>query len=204
MIKKIQKSSFDISAREIKDLAKSWMVLALAFTIISTKSLSSFNFITLFMIFAVAVGTAFIFHELAHKVVAQHYGCQAEFRSFDKMLIFALIMSFFGFIFAAPGAVMIRGAVGIRRIGKISLAGPATNMALALIFLIINLNFNSGFVQIISFYGFMVNSWIGFFNMLPFFILDGKKILYYSKPVYGVMAIVAIIFVMLQGVVSVS
>jgi len=47
-----------------------------------------------------------------------------------------LLFSLFGFIIAAPGAVFIRGMITRERNGKISLAGPMTNIVLAILFLI--------------------------------------------------------------------
>ena len=79
---------------------------------------------------------AFLLHELGHKLVAQKYGCQAEFRSFDQMLILAVIMSFFGFILAAPGAVLIQGRVSRKQNGIISATGPGVNLSLAVMFFI--------------------------------------------------------------------
>ena len=84
------------------------------------------------------MGLGFLLHQLAHKFVAQKYGCVAEFRAFDQMLYLAVGLAFFvGFIFAAPGAVMIRGYVDRRKNGIISIAGPAVNIMLAVIFLIL-------------------------------------------------------------------
>jgi Zn-dependent protease len=97
-------------------LAKAWIVISLAFAI-AMSGFSVSKIIIVFFVSALTVGVAFLLHELAHKLVAQHYGCYAEFRSFDNMLILAIVMSFFGFVFAAPGAVMISGPVGIRKNG---------------------------------------------------------------------------------------
>ena len=77
-------------------------------------------------------------HELAHKFVAQKYGCVAEFRAFDQMLMLALGLAvLIGVIFAAPGAVMISGMVTRKENGYISVAGPLTNYILGVIFLLL-------------------------------------------------------------------
>ncbi len=203
MLKKTERSGFNTSEREIKDLAKAWVILSLAFAIALNGFSLGFEFILAVGVAALTVGTAFIFHEMGHKIMAQRYGCFAEFRSFDGMLFLALFMSFFGFIFAAPGAVMISGPVGTGRNGKISALGPGTNIVLAVIFLVINLTFQSTAVNIISYYGFLVNSWLALFNLIPFAMLDGKKILAWDKTVYGIMAAAAVVLMVLQGVVTV-
>ena len=129
----IKIGAISTSEAEIKDILKAWIAVSIAFGILLSSSISDFYF--KFIIASLTVGVGFLFHELGHKVVAQRYGCFAEFRSFDNMLLLAIAMSFFGFVFAAPGAVMISGRVTASRNGKISAAGPLVNIALALIFL---------------------------------------------------------------------
>jgi len=144
------------------------------------------------------VGIGFIFHEMGHKLVAQHYGCFAEFRSDDRMLIFAILLSFLGFIIAAPGAVIINGPVGRKRNGIISATGPAVNLALAVIFLICIFIFGK---NMLFDYGFRINSILGVFNLIPFGIFDGSKVLRWDKRVYGGLVIIGITLMILQGVV---
>lgn len=188
------------SRTELIDIIKAWFAISLAFGIILGGSLFSFTFITSFMIAGLTVGLGFIAHELAHKVVAQKYGCKAEFRAWDTMLMLAVIMSFFGFIIAAPGAVMISGPVGVRRNGVISVAGAAANLVVAGLFLSLFFIPVSGVLLLIARYGFLINTWLALFNMLPFGMFDGKKVLAWSKPVYFTIVIVAVIFIGLQGV----
>jgi Zn-dependent protease len=111
------------------------------------------------------------------------------------MLILALVISFFGFVFAAPGAVMIYGGnINVKKNGKISVAGPLMNLVLALIFLVImKLNLGSSF-SLIGQYGFFINSWLALFNMIPFWNFDGRKIFIWSKGVWISIVAVAVIF----------
>ena len=113
-----------VSKEELRDLLKAWVALSLAFAILLSPALFQFSFLFSFLMAGVTVGLGFLLHEAAHKIVAQRYGCFAEFRSFDMMLVLALVMALFGFILAAPGAVMIRGSVSAAQHGKISAAGP--------------------------------------------------------------------------------
>jgi len=185
------------SRREITDITKAWAVLSLAFAILLGGTASIAKLFVSFLFSAVTIGIAFLFHEIAHKLTAQHYGCFAEFRSFDGMLFLALVMSFFGFIFAAPGAVFISGPVGRRRNGMISAAGPLTNLLLALVFLATIYVFG---LNLLNQYGFMINSWLALFNLIPFGGFDGVKILKWNKAVYGSMALAAVAFLIVQGV----
>ena len=195
--------SLTSSPKELTDLLKAWIVISLAFAVFITLyqfqgALWSQKFVFSLIISAFTVGTGFLIHELAHKIVAQHYGCFAEFRSFDTMLLLAFIMSFFGFIFAAPGAVMIDGPVGIRRNGKISMAGPLTNLIFAAVFLIGMLLFTSNVLHTVASYGFYINTVLGLFNMIPVWNFDGRKILAWNKAVYGAMVGVGILFLIMQ------
>ena len=189
--KQIYIGKINTSETEIRDLVKAGTAISIAFAIVM-RGFVDLSFYQVFIVAAVTVGTAFLLHELGHKITAQKYGCFAEFRSFDKMLILAVLMSFFGFVFAAPGAVMISGPVGIKRNGKISAAGPGVNLALAFAFLWFLLIKPGGMLTIIAFYGFFINSWLALFNMLPFGNFDGAKVLRWNKTVYGVMVAIAI------------
>ena len=162
-------------------------MISLAFAIVMTGFSFSINFLIAIFVSALTVGVGFLLHELAHKLVAQKYHCKAEFRSFDQMLVLALAMSFFGFVFAAPGAVMIHGHITRSQYGKISAAGPLTNFIVAVLFLPL------AFSQIplaatIGFYGATINSWLGIFNLIPFGNFDGRKIFYWNKFAYGALA----------------
>jgi len=187
------------SRTELIDLIKAWVAISLAFAILLGGSIFSLDFITYFTIASLSVGLGFIAHEMAHKILAQKYGCHAEFRAWDKMLILAVIMSFFGFIIAAPGAVMIAGPVGRRRNGKISAAGAIANLAVATIFLSLLLIPVTGTLFLIAKYGFMINTWLALFNMIPFAMFDGKKVYNWNKAVYFIMVAICISFLILNG-----
>jgi len=185
------------SKREILDLIKAWVVISMAFAIMQNGGFGvSMIFLFIFIISAITAGLGFLLHEFVHKIVAQRYGCFAEFRSFDQMLILTVILSFFGFIFAAPGAVFITGNVGRRRNGIISAAGPATNIMLAVMFLILIFFFRGSEILHI---GFTINTWLALFNMIPFGNFDGEKILRWSKTVYISMVIIASSFMLIQA-----
>jgi len=173
--------------REIIDLLKAWIAVTIAFTILYFRNIS--GAVVLFIMLFFTVGIGFLLHELAHKFLAIKYRYHSEFMADNKMLIFMIVVSFFGIVFAAPGGVYIKGLIDRKKNGLISLAGPLTNMVLALIFLgltyVININLLA--------YGFVINSWLGLFNMLPFFGLDGHKVLLWNKGIYTLALIFGII-----------
>lgn len=189
------------SKKEILDLAKAWIILGLAFAIVMNGFKLNLAFLIAFIISLLTIGIGFLFHELAHKFMAQRYGCFAEFRSFDKMLILALIFSFFGFIFAAPGAVMIRGHLTRHQTGRISAAGPGMNILVSLLFLPLALS-SVGIWQAIGKYGFIINAWLALFNMIPFAMFDGVKIWDWNRAVYVLMAAAALGLIVVQNLMN--
>jgi Zn-dependent protease len=199
--RKILIGSISTSEHELKDIARAWVLVSVAFGILLRHNIGSFALS--FLLAFLTVGVGFLLHELAHKLVAQHYGCFAEFRAFDMYLWLAILMSFFGFVIAAPGAVFITGPVGVKRNGIISVAGPLTNIALALVFLSIWFLGAEGWVAMLAYYGFYINSWLALFNMLPFWNFDGAKVWPWNKGAYGLVVGSAILLMFMQNVISV-
>ena len=191
--------SMKFSHIEIQHLLRAWVVISLSFAILHSEgfSLTPVFFVSA-AISAVTVGIGFLLHEMMHKYFAQKYGCKAEFRAFDFMLLIALLMAFFRspIFFAAPGAVFIGGNVNAARTGRISAAGPMTNVVLAAIFigmkLLLGSFYPSQLLLSIASYGASVNAWLAVFNMLPFMGLDGSKVLHWNMKVYAAILSLAI------------
>lgn len=202
MYKALKIGKIRTSRTEIVDILKAWIALSLAFTFIyagasvvkgNIQNIFSAHFLVIFVISMFTAGLGFLLHELAHKFVAQHYGCVAEFRAWDQLLYLAVALAvFIGFIFAAPGAVMISGLVTRRENGFISAAGPATNYLLAVIFLGLLYAFPAWAEVFIT--GFSINIWLGIFNLIPFGPLDGKKVFDWNKLVWVGMLAFGLLF----------
>lgn len=179
------KFALHTSSKELQDLAIAWIMVSLAFTILRSESaFFSTGFLIGMLISALTVGIAFLLHELAHKVVAQRYKCWAEFRADMTFLVLGVLMSFMGFTFIAPGAVMIFGHIDYRQNGKISLAGPMTNIILSILFLpLLFMEFSPLISEIIN-SGYLINAWLAAFNMIPIGNFDGRKIYAWSRKAY--------------------
>jgi len=198
-----QKKIFGIptSDVEINDLLKAWLVVSIAFSILHNGL--SFNLSTLLILLlsAVTVGTGFLLHELAHKIVAQKYHCWAEFRADNMMLMLALFTAMFGILFAAPGAVIIYGPhINPRQNGIISVAGPLMNYLFALLFLGLLFVSVHPYIHAVAGYGFLINSWLGLFNLIPFLNFDGAKIIKWNYFVWGAMVCSGIGLIILKTV----
>jgi Zn-dependent protease len=161
------------------------------------RGINQGDFISLIPVTLVAVGFGFVFHELAHKFMAIKYGFYAEYRLWVEGLVLAMVTAALGFVFAAPGAVYIHGEyISKEENGKISIAGPLTNIALAAIFFVlIQFVSASTLLTLICSLGFMINSFLAFFNLLPVAMLDGAKVLKWN-PVIWIVTI-GIAFIMM-------
>ncbi|HII71626.1 TPA: peptidase M50 [Candidatus Woesearchaeota archaeon] len=185
------------SRKELTDLVKAWVAISVAFSIVMHGLRFDPSFLVAFAVSAIVVGAGFLFHELAHKFIAQRFRCWAEFRSDDKMLLLAIVFSFMGFIFAAPGAVLIRGHIDRRQSGLISAAGPFSNMVVAIAFLAMFFTSNPLY-QLIGSYGFRINAWLAVFNLIPVGVFDGAKIWEWNKVIYFALVALGIFLMVLQ------
>jgi len=100
----------------------------------------------------------------------------------------------FGFIIAAPGAVFISGLITKERNGKISIAGPVTNIILSVIFFLLILisGIKTGMFADFLSYGLKINSLLAAFNMIPAMPFDGAKVIKWSKTIYFITLTIAV------------
>ena len=172
---------------EIRDILAAVAALTVAFYFIISLSYPENSWPTNLGIAALTVVAGFFIHEMAHKVLARRYGCWAEFRASYPMLGLAVMMSFFGVLFAAPGAVMIAGNITREQNGKISIVGPMSNLAVAALMLPLAVFSIQGVPEIVNIaaYGLCLFSVVlAGFNLLPFMPFDGAKVWAWNKPVY--------------------
>ncbi len=185
------------SQKEIKDLFIAWLMISIAFAILLSGGIRTFLSLNVLAVSlavsAFTVGISFLLHELMHKFFAQKYHLWAEFRAFYNMLWLALLFSLFGFILAAPGAVVIKGFLTREKNGKISLAGPMTNIILAFLFFALLLLFNSsGILRLFLMYGLTINSLLALFNMIPLQPFDGYNVYIWNKTIYVIAVVLAL------------
>ena len=176
---------------ETLEFAKAWIGTALAFAVLfSGGRIASPQFVTLLILAALTAGVGVILHEVAHRVVARHFGATAHFVANDGMLILSIAIAFAGFLFAAPGAVWHSGWLTKRQSGLVAAAGPVTNMVLALIFAVLFITLQSTAPALVVSglrMGFLINALLGVFNMLPLGPIDGAKILNWNVGAFGVL-----------------
>jgi len=199
----------NFSDRELRDLTTSALVLALAFAIMLQGGLQGvlqeqdamYYLLRKFLMALIGISLGFVLHELGHRFVARKFDCIAEFEMWPTGLILALVMSMFGFVLAAPGAVMIRPKMVMgyyvrlskERLGLISITGPAINLCLAIVFVILYLRYSGlDFWGDVFSIGALVNTWLACFNLIPLGPFDGKKIFDWDWRIWGVALAVAV------------
>jgi len=193
--------------RELKDLVVSALLLALAFGLAFSGGFRALfdpgRLITMFLIALVVISAGFVLHELGHRFVARRFGCFAEYKMWTTGLVLAIMCSFFGFVFAAPGAVMVHPGADLRgrptltkqRLGVISIAGPSMNICLAMEFILLN----GLYPSLVFSLGARINTWLALFNLIPFGPLDGAKIISWDKKIWLVAIIITIgLFIYLE------
>jgi len=181
--------------QEIRDIVIAVIALTIIFTALGVPLLFSF----------VIVVVSFLFHELAHKFVAQKYGMLAFFKIWPigiliglSLALIASVSPFFVPVFLAPGAVVLHpyrfgkwknqmGHITIRELGIISVSGPLVNLAIAAFFSLI-----SG-----SFFGLLVyiNGLLAFINLIPIRPLDGGKVFTWKPWLWGFLFIFSLLFI---------
>ena len=195
--------------RELVALTTAWIVLGISF---STRYMfggwfaNPIALLEVFLLTMLVIGTGFLGHELAHKFTAQRYGAWAEFRLWTIGAIMALVFAAIPpgtFVFAAPGAVYIASrstyigdAMDRKTNGIISLTGPLVNVAAAGIFGLAYVGLSAAGIRAFVINGFnflpwaiFINLWLGAFNMIPFFILDGQKVLTWNRAIWALITV---------------
>jgi Zn-dependent protease len=189
------------SSKEVKDISLALVALAFSFQLILFRNeifvQGQFSNIALMLIYflqsLVVVGLAFVLHELGHKYIAQKKGLWAEFRAWPAGLGLAVLLAVVsrgGFVFAAPGAVMIAPGrkhrqqymqeLAKRDIGEIGIIGVVINIIMAFAFIALALIAPTKIFNI----GAQVNAWLAIFNLIPFNPLDGAKVMFWDKKIW--------------------
>lgn len=191
---------------ELPGIIISWLVISVSFSLYALFYAPDL-FPVAFTLAATTAGVGFILHELAHRTVARNYGFRATYEVWLWGIVVCLVMAVLTqgqLIFAALGAVYISPTVTAQYLdersfkkayGMISVAGPASNLLLALAFYA--LSTMGGTPAAFGIVGLQINLWLAAFNLIPVPPFDGWKIFDWSKPLWLALAAPAWILVFL-------
>jgi Zn-dependent protease len=208
-----------LSSQEISELGVAWLISSFVLLyifgvlplVISEGTIPSYILLFLF-----TFGISFASHELMHKFAAQTFGAKAQFQLSRNGIMITFVSLLVGIPLISPGAVFWRGeassSMGIR--GRVSAAGPLTNLILIGIFSIfqaIAFTLPSDFsllwgiitpvnIALTASMGIYLNIWLGVFNLIPVGPLDGSKVFYWNVKIWiSLMGSFGLLWLFLSG-----
>jgi len=185
---------FEVSGTELRHLTVGTLtVFVVGFSIFFQRSRLSGYGLCILLGSALIFTLTFILHEIAHKVVAQRYGLWAEFRLTLLGALLTLLSVVSPLKIVSPGVVEMAGVADKKIIGKVSLAGPATNMILSFFFLLLSYCLSDQLIFQLVLVGAILNPWTALFNLIPFSVFDGQKILWWNKKVWAASFVASLI-----------
>ncbi len=128
-------------------------------------------------------------HEYMHRLQGRKYGCHSEYVVTLWGVLVTILSGFLPFLILIPGYTSIRCYLGLgkEKNGVIAAVGPISNLFLAYIVLIVEYFIHVSFLEIFV----KINLWLALFNLLPFYPLDGSKIMAWNTEVWGVLVILS-------------
>jgi len=157
-----------------------------------------------------AAAVAIVPHELAHRFVGRSMGCFARFALDERGFVMTTLINVFlgsltyfglyiGGVFFSGYTIVscpFRGFYGFRtpNEGLIKVAGPITNMALALLSIALYEAMPiKGAVASFIVYSGALNAWVAFFNLLPFGPLDGRGVIEWNRAVWLLLIVISVL-----------
>jgi len=198
--KKTLLDRLNLSVNELSELGIGWLIISFIILYLSgviNILINEGRIPNSLILYLFIIGISFFTHELTHKFTAIRFGAKAYFRLSKEGLFITLLSLLIGIPILAVGAVFWWGeasaSTGIR--GRVSSAGPISNIVLAGLFLVIQgLGGLLGGSELLLFLleptssigllfyfigsrGVYLNVFLGIFNLLPIGVLDGAKVL---------------------------
>ena len=196
---------FDFSKNEIRDLIITFIVLTIAFSVLCSEDFSEIPIVIPIVMIGVGLGS--IAHEIAIKASAMRFKYWAEFKASPPGLFLAILTSFGGFVFSAPGSVYVYGNATDKEDGLICLSGITSNLLLTLMFLGFGVlikvygmgiyGVDSGLLFDVCEIGFLTNGSMAFFNALPFASMDGSAVFKWNHIIWFLIAAFSLFIVWL-------
>ncbi len=188
----VSEGIFWFSITELKHLAVgTFLVMMVGLSL--TGSFIPDNWMTLSL--ALIFASSFLLHEVAHKFTAQKYGLWSEFRLIPFGAVLTIASIFLPLKIIAPGPILITGRATLSTIGRTAFAGPMTNIILGYGLLFSSFLTSGSIISVVLGWGAYVNGILAIFNLIPFGVLDGQKIMSWNLRVWAIgIAFAAVLF----------
>lgn len=187
--------------------------VALAITILAISLVFGSRYLLIgeltgFVIVSFIVSLSIVIHELSHKYTAIHLGCYSRYVLHPLGLILTLVSAipFIPIKIIMPGVTLVSlytyDPFIVRKInGLTSLAGPLSNIVLALVAIAMN-SLTYPYLpllwRVVLILMLRVNSWIALFNLIPIPPLDGSKVLSWNPLIWITLFILSVILYLLS------
>ena len=86
---------------------------------------------------------------------------------------------------------MIGNIANWNHYGMVSIAGPATNIGMGIIYFMIALITGDFMINRLALVGISINASLALFNLIPFGIFDGAKIIKWNRYIWGAAVLAA-------------
>jgi len=207
--RRVIQSKKDPFTKEISNIILAVIITSLIFAHDWMNPLNTFgNFFKPF----IAVTISFLLYHLAQRMMARKLKCYIAYRLWVPGVVFSLLFMMVGIKIVLIGGILLSaykfGRWGmkdrlptVQEIGFISVAGPITNISLAIIFGLIAGPAATGQESFFA-YMSMLNSWLAIFNLVPIKNLDGGKVMFWSPVYWFFLSLFAILLIMPTGLLS--
>ncbi|MDY6761781.1 MAG: metalloprotease, partial [Candidatus Nanohaloarchaea archaeon] len=163
---------------------------------------------------AVAAGillaaVAFVPHVVSQQVSARALKSHAEYRQWTPGTVITVLSPFLGFLAAVPGGMEMHTVKGeryghyepeltVNQVGLIAAIGPLVNIMLGVIFAFLGDAATLPLLgQDLFDVGARINAYIAAFTMLPFYPLNGYKLMRWHTPLWAmVLALAGLLFLL--------
>jgi Zn-dependent protease len=139
-----------------------------------------------------AGGIALVAHDLGHRIVAARYQLKTEYQFWGYGMLVILITSWlFGAVFAQPARTIIEGD-DKKAPAFAFFIGPIVSLGLAFVFVVL-VPFG-GALSTIGGLGFTMDPVNGLYMLMPFYPMDGKRVVEWGWKYWGIIFIPLLIF----------